>query len=115
MEVSLDRVLCPLKVARQLGRIWKRLENLIPRKLYEHTLQMWLNTPQAACKKQVQVTNSLLLRETPLIMFRVDERVFRSAPHFELLIRMLSFYLDAVKNSAIVRVTRANATAESRV
>lgn len=114
MEISLDKSVCPLTVTRHLAKIWRRLENLIPRKLYEQTLQLWLNTANAACKKFVQVNNSLLLRETPLIMFRVDERIFRSPPHFDLLIRMLQFYLDAVKNHTNVRMTRVNAASDNR-
>ncbi|CAD5234413.1 unnamed protein product [Bursaphelenchus xylophilus] len=114
VAVTLDGELCPLVLARKLAKIWKRLENLIPRKLYEKTLDLWLNSSRSAGKGPIQVTNSLLLKETPLIMFRVDDRIFRSPPHFELLLRMLSFYLDSVKNTNLVRLTKAVTMSETR-
>ncbi|KAI6205063.1 hypothetical protein M3Y94_00750200 [Aphelenchoides besseyi] len=112
MVVSLDSSVCSISVATMLAKIWRRLANLIPRKLYEQTLTLWLNTPHAATNGPIQVDNAVLLRETPALMFRVDERIFRSPPHFELLMQILSFYLDATKNYNHVRMIQAQAYSE---
>uniref|UniRef100_A0A915ELL3 Uncharacterized protein n=1 Tax=Ditylenchus dipsaci TaxID=166011 RepID=A0A915ELL3_9BILA len=98
----------------QYVRIWQRFENLIPRRLYQDTLQVWLNTPQAAVSGIIQVDNELLLAETPLILFRVDERIFKSPPHFLCLMHMLSFYLDASKNANHIRLLKAKAQHTSK-
>ena len=55
-----------------------------------------------------KINNEVLLAETPLILFRIDERVFRSPPHFRCFIRILVFYLEAVRNSNVVRLTKAS-------
>ncbi|CAD5229382.1 unnamed protein product [Bursaphelenchus okinawaensis] len=114
LNLTLNTDKYPMVLSRRLAKMWKRFENLIPRKLYELTLQYWLNGDRSAVKGHLQVTNELLMRETPLIMFRVDDRIFQSPPHFELLLRMLSFYLDTVKNTNLVRLTKAVALSESR-
>ena len=110
--VSLDTSACSVHVGWQLAKLWRRLANLIPRKLYEQTLRLWLNTPQAATNGPIDVDNALLMGETPALLFRVDERVFRSPPHFDLLMTMLSFYLEATKNFNNMRLNRAAALQE---
>lgn len=115
MLVSLDEKICPLPVTLQLAQIWHRLSDLIPRKLFEQTLQLWLNTPRAATHGTIEVDNSVLLNETPTLMFRVDDRVFRSPPHFELLMKILAFYLEASKNYNNVRYLKATTTPEKKM
>jgi hypothetical protein len=114
MLISLDDQICPMHVTLQLAKIWRRLTNLIPRKLFEQTLQLWLNTPNAATQGPIEINNSVLLNEVPSIIFRVDNRVFKSPPHFELLMQILSFYLDAIKNYNNVRLMKIAATQEPK-
>ncbi|KAI6192123.1 hypothetical protein M3Y97_00302500 [Aphelenchoides bicaudatus] len=115
MFVSLDDTICPRSVTLQLSTIWRRLANIIPRKLFEQTLQLWLNTPRAATQGNIEVTNSVLLNETPSLMFRVDDRVFRSPPHFEALMIILEFYLEASKNYNNARLQQAMNLQEKRM
>lgn len=115
MLVSLDDKIFPQPVTLNLARIWLRLSNLIPRKLYEQTLQLWLNTPNAATQGPIEIDNSVLLKETPSLLFRVDSRIFRSPPHFELLMRILTFYLDAIKNYNNVRLLKVIASQETKM
>jgi hypothetical protein len=114
MLISLDVTLCPLPVTLKLSKIWRRLANLIPRKLFEQTLQLWLNTSRAATQGPIEIDNFVLLNETPTLMFRVDDRIFRSPPHFELLMRILSFYLEASKNHNNVRLLKAVAMQDKK-
>ncbi|KAI6229684.1 hypothetical protein M3Y99_01143500 [Aphelenchoides fujianensis] len=114
MAVSLDPAVCSLNVAWKLSRIWRRLSHLMPRKLFEETLGLWLNTSRAATNGRIAVDNAVLLKETPALLFRVDDRVFRSPPHFALLVQMLAFYLDATKNHNHVRMMKATVTDGSK-
>jgi hypothetical protein len=115
MLISIDAETCPLEITLKLAKIWRRLANLIPRKLFEQTLQLWLNTPRAATQGPIEINNSVILNETPSLMFRVDDRIFQSPPHFELLMRILSFYLDAVKNYNNVRLIKAISMKENKM
>ncbi|KAI6198255.1 hypothetical protein M3Y99_01891200 [Aphelenchoides fujianensis] len=74
MAVSLDPAVCSLNVAWKLSRIWRRLSHLMPRKLFEETLGLWLNTSRAATNGRIAVDNAVLLKETPALLFRVDDR-----------------------------------------
>lgn len=53
MTTTLDEK-TPRPLSEKVTRIWRRLENLIPRKLYEMTMQQWLNTISAATSGLVQ-------------------------------------------------------------
>lgn len=54
MTMSLDEK-TPRPLSEKVSCIWRRLENLIPRRLYERTLQRWLNTINAATTGLVHV------------------------------------------------------------
>lgn len=68
--------------------IWHRLENVVPRHVYEATFGYWLEN------RGVTSDNEVLVQQ-PLMLFKVNERVFSSPPHFQCLIDMLAFYLEA--------------------
>lgn len=106
----------PRPCVEKLVAIWERMESIVPRRLYEETLRLWLSSPQAATgTKQgsgrggvgVVVDEALLLRESPLIMFRVDERVLASALHLRCLMHILQFYLDASRSAKNLRLLKA--------
>ncbi|KAI1716279.1 integrator complex subunit 2 domain-containing protein [Ditylenchus destructor] len=99
----------PKLVTEKAASIWHQFENVLPRRLYQDTLQLWLNSPLSACTGNVIVDDCFLIAETPYIFFRVDERVFKSPSHFECLMHMLAFYLDSSKNSNHIRLSRAKA------
>uniref|UniRef100_A0A914W1R1 Integrator complex subunit 2 n=1 Tax=Plectus sambesii TaxID=2011161 RepID=A0A914W1R1_9BILA len=89
----------PRAVITALAGVWKRVETCIPRTLYEMTAR-------ALCPTWSTVTDEELM-EDPLIVFRCDERVLRSADHLECVLRMLTFYLSASR----ARLQRRLATA----
>jgi hypothetical protein len=107
MLVSLDSDICPLDVTLRLIKLWRQLASLIQGKIFEKTLQIWLNSPRAATQDRVEINHSVLLNETPTLMFRVDDRIFRSPPHFEVLIGILNFYLVVVKNYNEERLSKS--------
>lgn len=68
--------------------IWHQLENIVPRHIYEATFSHLIGD------KSQSFENELLVAQ-PLSLFRVDERVFSSPVHFQCLMNMLAFYLEA--------------------
>lgn len=114
MEKTLDSSICSRPLTEKLCRIWQRLENLIPRKLYEDTLQVWLNSSLAATSGFIEVDNELLVTKTPDILFRVDSRIFRSPPHLRCLVHMLAFYLEASKNANNQKLIKANVQGQTQ-
>lgn len=108
MEKTLDSTISSRPLTEKLCRIWERLENLIPRKLYEDTLQIWLNTPLAATTGYIEVDNDLLLTKTPSIIFCVDSRIFKSPPHLKCLVHILAFYLEVSRNANNQKLIKSN-------
>lgn len=114
MLVSLEEGVCSANVTLQLTEIWCRLANLIPQELYEQTMQLWLSTKNATDNGTIKISNEILIEETPEMMFRVDCRIFKSPPHFKLLMQVLLFYFDANKNSYNVQLKKAAAMKEKK-
>ncbi|VDP12590.1 unnamed protein product [Heligmosomoides polygyrus] len=77
--------------------IWNRLENVVPRMLYEYCTSKWSST----------ITPTECYRH-PCLLFR---RIFSSPPHFACFLRMVSFYdqacriqlMSQVQNSTVAK------------
>ncbi|CAJ0568367.1 unnamed protein product, partial [Mesorhabditis spiculigera] len=85
-------------IAEPICRLWARIEAIVPRELMEQTLASWQLTPFSVAQAYVQ----------PCLVFNVDKRVFASPPHFQILLKLLSFFLEAARAEEERIVLRAN-------
>lgn len=67
MEATL-RPLTPRQVTDKVVRIWQCLKNLIPRRLYEQTLQVWLTTSQAALSSSNILVKIFLMKNILILL-----------------------------------------------
>ncbi|VDK84712.1 unnamed protein product [Litomosoides sigmodontis] len=75
----------PVSFANGAVAIWKRLENVVPRALYEATVSAW---------SADELRHDLLV-EQPLFLFRCNELLFENDILFPCYLHILSFYLSA--------------------
>ncbi|KAK0403863.1 hypothetical protein QR680_017164 [Steinernema hermaphroditum] len=73
-------------VVEVVTNLWKQLEMIQTRKLYDETIKKWI---------VLKNVNSQAVIEQPLLLFRCDKRVLHSAHHLQCLLRMLNFFLSA--------------------
>ena len=107
MAISLDGH-WPRPLLNRLTQIWERYDSVVPRRLHEDTIRLWLKSPEAASVAQLDMRdNEFLIAHTPLVLFRADNRVFRSPPHMRCFCRLLSFYLAASRDFNYLRLTKA--------
>ncbi|VDN60155.1 unnamed protein product [Dracunculus medinensis] len=65
--------------------IWKRLECIDPKTLFEGTVSVWMNE---------NLSHESLI-ERPALLFRCDDRIYEIPQLFSCFLRILSFYLTA--------------------
>ncbi|WKX89137.1 hypothetical protein Q1695_008635 [Nippostrongylus brasiliensis] len=81
--------------------IWSRLENVVPRMLYEYCTSKWSST----------ITATECYRH-PCLLFRCDRRIFSSPSHFSCFLKMVSFYDQACRVQLMSQVQNSSTTGE---
>uniref|UniRef100_A0A915LQM7 Uncharacterized protein n=1 Tax=Meloidogyne javanica TaxID=6303 RepID=A0A915LQM7_MELJA len=108
MTVSLDEERWPRALVEKLALLWERFDSVLPRRLHEDTIRLWLKSPQASQIPNLDDRdNDFIISHTPLILFRADSRVFKSPPHLKCFCRLLAFYLAASRDANYLKLTRA--------
>jgi hypothetical protein len=107
MVHSLDEY-WPLSLLNKITKIWERFDTVIPRKLHEDTIRLWLKTPLASSVSGLdERDNDFLIGHTPLVLFRADKRVFKSPAHLRCFCRLLAFYMAISRDYNYLRLARA--------
>ncbi|KAF7631029.1 hypothetical protein Mgra_00008736 [Meloidogyne graminicola] len=108
MSVSLDEERWPRALVEKLALLWERFDSVIPHRLHEDTIRLWLKSPQASHIPNLDGRdNDFLIAHAPLILFRADARVFKSPTHLKCFCRLLAFYLSASRDANYLKLTRA--------
>ncbi|KAL7069613.1 hypothetical protein ACQ4LE_011069 [Meloidogyne hapla] len=108
MTFLLDEERWPRALSEKFALLWERFDSVIPRRLHEDTIRLWLKSPQASQVPNLDDRdNDFLIAHTPLILFRADARVFKSPPHLKCFCRLLAFYLAASRDANYLKLTRA--------
>uniref|UniRef100_A0A914GYT5 Uncharacterized protein n=1 Tax=Globodera rostochiensis TaxID=31243 RepID=A0A914GYT5_GLORO len=108
MVLSLDGE-WPRALVDKLQLAWERFDSVIPRRLHEDTIRLWLSSAHAAQIGRLdQRDNAFLVAHTPLVLFRVDSRIFRSPPHLRCFCRSLTFYLAASRDVNTLQLARSS-------
>ncbi|KAE9420741.1 hypothetical protein Angca_008068 [Angiostrongylus cantonensis] len=95
---SLDSV--PQSYVKIIVRIWNRLENVVPRMLFEHCTSNWSSVTPAQCYQY------------PCLLFRCDRRIFSSPLHFGCFLKMVSFYDQACRVQLMLQMQNASAVSD---
>ncbi|EYC23483.1 hypothetical protein Y032_0015g2672 [Ancylostoma ceylanicum] len=69
-----------------IARVWNRLENVVPRMLYEYCVSTWCKT----------VTSDQCYKH-PCLLFRCDRRILSSPIHFSCFLKIVAFYDQACR------------------
>ncbi|XGW21879.1 hypothetical protein V3C99_004663 [Haemonchus contortus] len=96
---SLDSI--PQSYVEVIVGIWSRLENVVPRMLYESCTLEWAPS----------ISPSQCYRH-PCLLFRCDRRIFSSPAHFSCFLRMVSFYDHACRVHLMSQVQNSSAANE---
>uniref|UniRef100_A0A183BZ00 NopRA1 domain-containing protein n=1 Tax=Globodera pallida TaxID=36090 RepID=A0A183BZ00_GLOPA len=108
MVLSLDGG-WPRALVDKLQLAWERFDSVIPRRLHEDTIRLWLSSAHAAQVGRLdQRDNAFLVAHTPLVLFRVDSRIFRSPSHLRCFCRSLTFYLAASRDVNTLQLARSS-------
>ncbi|KAL3098036.1 hypothetical protein niasHT_027581 [Heterodera trifolii] len=108
MSLSLDGK-WPRALVDKLQLAWERFDSVIPRRLHEDSVRLWLSSANATKIGGLdQRDNAFLIAHTPLVLFRVDSRIFRSPPHLRCFCRSLSFYLAASRDMNTLQLVRSS-------
>ncbi|XP_065055164.1 LOW QUALITY PROTEIN: integrator complex subunit 2-like [Rhopilema esculentum] len=83
----------PRKVQSLCSAIWYKLNTVIPRRLWLRTVNA-LSQAQATGSKAQPYTDEEITKD-PLVILRCDRRLFRCTPLFDVVLRILSAYMDA--------------------
>ncbi|MFH4975523.1 hypothetical protein AB6A40_002232 [Gnathostoma spinigerum] len=94
----------PLAFIASVTSIWKRLENIDPRHLFQDTV--------CACSKEK--FDHAMLTEQPLLLFRCDDRLFSNGSLLSCFLDMLSFYNQASKSLLVQKLAEAPFNASNR-
>ncbi|KAJ1349330.1 hypothetical protein KIN20_004830 [Parelaphostrongylus tenuis] len=85
----------PQSYVKIIVRIWNRLENVVPRMLFEHCTSDWSSVTPGQCYLY------------PCLLFRCDRRIFSSPLHFGCFLKMVSFYDQACRTQLMLQMQNA--------
>eukprot|EP00794_Sanderia_malayensis_P014277 gene14277-15764_t len=85
----------PRKVQTLCCSLWLKLNTEIPRRLWLRTVNVLCCAEKGSGLHRVQPYTDEEITKDPLIILRCDQRIFRCAPLLDVLLRVLSAYMDA--------------------